>query len=103
MTVPEINQDLVLILLAVLIVGVIILVLKIVRTLNNLNYILEDTHNVTSKISDFSDNPEKYQRMAQRYISETIDNTVAEQTYKFRRSFAREFLGAIIDQLRGQN
>lgn len=103
MSLQEFNQILVIILLIVLIIGIIVVVIQLTRTLRTLTLILEDTHNVTEKVSNFTDHPEKIQMAIESRVNEAIENVVVEQTNRFRKSFARDFLGSIVDTLRNRN
>lgn len=103
MSLQDFNQILVIILLIVLIISIGVVVIQLTRTLKTLTMILEDTHNVTEKVSYLTDHPEVLQKTIERHVNETVDNVVTEQTLKLRRTFAKDFLGSIISTLRGQN
>ena len=103
MSLQEFNQILVIILLIVLIIGIVVVVVQLTRTLKTLTLILEDTHNVTEKVSNFTDNPEKVQLAIENRVNDAIEHVVVEQSNRFRRTFARDFLGSIVDALRARN
>lgn len=103
MSLQDFNQVLVIILLIVLIISIGVVVIQLTRTLKTLTMILEDTHNVTEKVSYLTDHPDVLQKSLERHVNQTVDNVVTEQALKFRRTFARDFLGSIIASLRDRN
>lgn len=103
MTLQDFNQILVIVLLVVLIGAIIVVVVQLSRTLKTLTLILEDTHNVTEKVSNFTDHPEKIQLAIESRVNDAIENVVVEQSNRLRRTFARDFLGSLVDGLRSRN